>query len=250
MTSQRSTEILLDISLAPNAGAMPLRLVRACSRALPVTGAGLSLMSAAGALDGLIAASNDTATAVEDLQFDLGEGPCWDASRSGYPVLVADLAHDPDRRWPFFAADALVCGVAAVFSYPLQSGGLRLGVLDLYRDQTGALDDAAHAEALHYAAAAALLLLHLQAQLEEPTAAAGRTIDPVDIEGIALADDRAVVHQATGVVSITAGVGVGAALLLLRGRAYAEERGVGDLAEDIVAGRARLSGPGRTAQDR
>lgn len=211
-----------------NAGGMPRHLMQACSRALPVTGAGLSLVSAGGALDGLVAASNDTARTVADLQFDLGEGPCLEASRSRRPVLVADLAHDVGNRWPIFVAGVFVHGVAALFSFPLHVGTLRVGVLDLYCARAGALEEAAYAEALHYAGAATALLLHLQAHL------------PVAEDGIALADDRAVVHQASGVVSVSAGVAVADALLMLRGRAYAEGRAVSALATDVVAGRAHL----------
>ena len=49
-------------------------------------------------------------------------------------------------------------------------------------------------------------------------------------------DDRAEVHQATGVVSVHAGVTLGEALLLLRARAFAEHRAIGDLARDVLDG--------------
>ena len=139
----------------------------------------MSLVSSAGALDALVAASGDTATRVEDLQFDLGEGPSWAASHSRRPVLAAGLTRgdgdDDDRgRWPELAAEALLGGIGAVFASPVQVDGLRGGVLDLSRDHAGAWaeaawDDAAHAEALLYAAAAtatALLLLRGRAYTE------------------------------------------------------------------------------------
>jgi AmiR/NasT family two-component response regulator len=49
-------------------------------------------------------------------------------------------------------------------------------------------------------------------------------------------DDRAEVHQATGVVSVQAAVGLAEALVLLRARAYADERPLGDLARDVLTG--------------
>ncbi|WP_432523651.1 GAF domain-containing protein [Kineococcus sp. SYSU DK006] len=224
----------------PDPGALPL-FVQACAGALPVSGVGLSLTSAAGDLDALVAASDGTALALEDLQFDLGEGPGLDASRSRHPVLVPDLARVTPDRWPVFTGEALLSGVAAVFAFPLQVGALRLGVLDLHSDRAGELEEAVHAEALHHAAAAVALLLQLQSRLPVTTTA---TAPPV-AAGIVLADDRAVVHQATGVVSVSAGVDTGAALLLLRARAYAEGRDVRALAEDVVARRTRLVDPGR-----
>jgi AmiR/NasT family two-component response regulator len=44
------------------------------------------------------------------------------------------------------------------------------------------------------------------------------------------------VHQATGVVSVRAGVSLAQALALLRARAYAEDRPIGDLARDVLDG--------------
>ena len=243
MLPEHPARIVTAVSATPDPDALPL-FVRACARALPVSGVGLSLTSAAGDLDALVAASDGTALALEDLQFDLGEGPCLDASRSRRPVLAPDLARDARGRWPVFTGEALRGGVAAVFAFPLQVGALRLGVLDLHRDRAGELEEAVHAEALHHAAAAVTLLLRLHSQLPVTTTATAATAPPV-AAGIVLADDRAVVHQATGVVCVSAGVDTGAALLLLRARAYAEGRGVRALAEDVVAGRARLVGPGR-----
>ena len=49
-------------------------------------------------------------------------------------------------------------------------------------------------------------------------------------------DDRAEVHQATGVVSVQSGVSLDAALLLLRARAYAEQRPIGELALEVLNG--------------
>ena len=41
-------------------------------------------------------------------------------------------------------------------------------------------------------------------------------------------------HQATGVVSVQASVPLNVALLLLRARAYAEQRPIGTLAQDVL----------------
>ncbi|NAZ77123.1 GAF domain-containing protein [Kineococcus sp. T13] len=251
MLRGRPARILTAVSAAPGPDGVPPRFVRACARALPVTGVALSLTSAAGDLGGLVAACGGNAAALEDLQFDLGEGPCLDASRSREPVLVADLARDGRERWPVLAAEAPRAGIAAVFAYPLQVGPLRLGVLGLHRDRPGGLEEAVHAEALQFAAAAVALLLHLHSRLPATGAARGpvdragtAAAAPPAAAGIVLADDRAVVHQATGVVSASAGVSTGTALLLLRARAYAEGRGVRALAQDVVAARTWPTGRG------
>jgi AmiR/NasT family two-component response regulator len=110
-----------------------------------------------------------------------------------------------------------------VFAFPLRVGAIRVGVLDLYRDRAGPLSTDELAEALSFADAATLLLLHEQASTAASSA-------------VPVLDDRAEVHQATGVVSVQAAVGLAEALVLLRARAYADERPLGDLARDVLTG--------------
>jgi hypothetical protein len=227
VTSTRAAE-LLTAALAESAdgGELPGHLLAACARALPVTGVGLALMTVRGPA-GTVAATDGPALELEELQVALGEGPCVDASRTGRPVLQPDLAATAHFRWPAFTGGALAAGVRAVFALPLRVGAIRLGVLDLYRDTPGPLSAAELAEALTFSDAATLLLLHLQAS--EP--GSSPPWEPVPV-----LDDRAEVHQATGVVSVQAGVPLVEALLLLRARAYADHRAIGELARDVLAG--------------
>ena len=141
-----------------------VRLVMASRDALPVTGVGLSWVTPHGP-GATLAATDGPARLMEELQFSLGEGPCVDSSRSGFPVLQADLAQTAATLWPAFRPRALDAGIAAVFAFPLQVGAVRMGVLDLYRDVAGPLADGDVDEALAYAAAATAVLLELQARL-------------------------------------------------------------------------------------
>jgi hypothetical protein len=220
----RVAEILSVVQMeSPTGIDLPAGLLRLCARALPVSGAGLALMTDQGPA-GTVAATDGTALQLEELQFSLGEGPCVDASRSGRPVLQPELARTAPARWPAFAAGAEAAGLVAVFAFPLRVGGIRVGVLDLYRNTAGMLSSEQLADALSFADAATTLLLHLQAR------AAGRGLPA---ESLTVLDDRAEVHQATGVVSVQAAVSLQEALLLLRARAYAEQRPIGDLALDV-----------------
>jgi hypothetical protein len=180
----------------------------------------------------MLAASNANAGALEDLQFTLGEGPCVDASESGRTVSVPDLTTDGVRRWPGFAAGALETGVNAVFAVPLQVGGIRVGVLDLHRDEVGGLGSAGLLEAFAFAEAATEVLLHLQAM----TGSAAE----MDLLLAGPAGSRAVVHQATGMVSVQLSVSLAEALVRLRARSFAEERPITELARDVVTRRVRL----------
>jgi GAF domain-containing protein len=228
MASKAVTEILAAVRAGSSSGdGLPDGLVRLCARTLAVSGVGLALMTDEGPA-GTVAASDDGALQLEELQFSLGQGPCVDASRTGRPILVPDLAATSPGTWPQFGAGADAAGLRAAFALPLQVGGIRLGVLDLYRDTAGELSRKELADALSFADAATQLLLDLQAQ----DTALG--IPPP--HALAVLDDRAEVHQATGVVSVRAGVTLAQALSLLRARAYAEGRPIADLARDVLDG--------------
>ena len=232
MPSTAVREILSAVWAGSRDGAdLPDGLVRLCARTLPVSGVGLALMTDEGPA-GTVAASDAGALQLEELQFTLGQGPCVDASRTGRPVLAPNLADTSSRRWPQFAAGADAAGLRAVFAFPLQVGGIRLGVFDLYRDTVGELSGKELADALTFADAATQLLLDLQAH---DTA---RGFPPP--HALAVLDDRAEVHQATGVVSVRAGVSLAQALALLRARAYTQERPIGDLARDVLDGLVQL----------
>jgi hypothetical protein len=205
------------------------QLCAACIAELPgICGAGLAVMTALPAR-GTRYVSDKTSTRVEELQFILGEGPSVEAFAAGRPVLVADLAAGEHAlRWPAFTPDAVSAGVRALFAFPLQIGAVRIGVLDLYRDRPGPLDDEELAEALVFADAATLLLL------TEDRA------DGADWQMLAGYDQRAVVHQATGVVMAQLGGTIAEAFARLRARAYAEDRPLHDVADDVVGRRLRF----------
>jgi hypothetical protein len=223
VASRRVDEILRAAwAESPESTDPPTSLAAGCVRALPVSGVGLALMTDEGPA-GIIAATDDAALVLEELQFTLGEGPCVDASQTGSPVLQPDLARTAPLRWPAFAGGALEAGIRAVFAFPLRVGAIRVGVLDLYRNCAGPLSPDEFSEALSFADAATLILLHAQAG--SPVRGA-----------VPVLDERAEVHQATGVVSVQAAVGLAEALVLLRARAFAEDRPLGDLARDVLDG--------------
>ena len=223
--------ILADL-LAAHGGSstLPQSLAQACVAALPVDGVGLALINEEGH-QGMIAATDGPAQAMEDLQFTVGEGPCLDASRSRSPVLQPDLARTGPAMWPGFTPDALEAGISAIFAFPLNVGGIRLGVLDLYRSSTGSLDSDELRQALAYADAAVVMLLHLQNQVGPEE---GLHPDLADALG------RPEIHQATGIIAVQAVVGLGEALLLLRGHAFAAERPILEIALDVVGRRLRF----------
>jgi diguanylate cyclase (GGDEF)-like protein len=103
---------------------------------VPVTGAGVLLMSADGALR-FVAASDEVLGQVEPLQVEFDEGPCIEAWRTGEQVLIPDLG--TDQRFPQFSPRARESGLGAVFSFPMNVEGECLGALDVYLEEPGHL---------------------------------------------------------------------------------------------------------------
>lgn len=139
------------------------RLVERIVEILPITGAGVTLISP-GADPRYVAASDESALSFEKLQSELDEGPCLLAYTSGEAVAAADLTKE--TRFPRFTSRALEAGLRAVFTFPLRSGTERLGALDLYRDEPGPLDQETMAAAQTLADVACAYLLNAQARAD------------------------------------------------------------------------------------
>lgn len=240
MCNPRVAEILSLITDAGGQVSLPAQLCAACLSALPVSGVGAALMTADGPSGVVLAATDERARELEELQFALGEGPCVEASGGGRPVLEPDLVAAGPPRWPRFGAAVLDAGVRALFAFPLRVGAIRVGVLDLYRDTPGQLTKPDLREALAFADAATVVILHLQDHDDEYGADSPLT-DPIDT--------RAVVHQATGMITIQLGITLAEALLRLRAHAYASGRTVSAIAADVVD-RRMFFGDDPTLRDR
>ena len=190
-----------------------------------MTGAGIMLMSD-DMPAGSVCTTNDVSAVIEQLQYDLGEGPCVDAFRHDRPVGEPDLADPAVVRWPAFSGPALDAGVRAVFGFPLQVGAVRLGALNLYRGQPGALTDDQHADGLVMADLAAQAVLVLQTG-----ARAGELAAELEVG----ADFQYAVHQAAGMVAAQLDVSVAQALIRLRAHAFGNDRALTDVAADVIA---------------
>lgn len=172
-----------------------------------------------------IAGSSDQAVVLDEIEQDLGQGPCEDALRTGAPVLLADVATDP--RWPQYRESLEAEGCRSVLGIPLQLGRDASGVLNFFAPDTGLFteDSIADAEvfavmagqALHLAlriAAADHLAENLKAAMESRTA--------IDLAcGIIMAQNRCSHDDAFGI---------------LRRSSSTRNQKLHALAEEIVAG--------------
>jgi hypothetical protein len=202
-----------------------------------------------------LAASDDLASLLEELALNLGEGPGVDALVSGM-VLVADtLGSECIARWPVFAPAVARAGMRAVFALPIQIGGIRLGVLDLYRARPGGLSGAELADALILADMACALLLDMTGGMSSGRAGGSARGMPGNLAGRAwdrpgeggpepAAGRHPIVHQATGMLIVQLGVSAAVAMARLRAYAFAYDRRLRDVATDVVARRLRLDSDG------
>ena len=210
---------------------LAVRLARACVAALPVDGAGLSIHDMQG-MRTPIGASDHTASQAERLQFTHGAGPCLRAHDDG--VAIAFDESDIARNWPDLH-DALVAvtrfrrGLSGPLLPPLGP----LVVLDLYVRDPATLPDTDREDVADVTIA--LTRAMVAAALGAPATQGQRGWwDGPD------ALRRARVWQATGMVNVAFDLDTEDALALLRAHAFATDRVVDDVADDLVRGRLSL----------
>jgi hypothetical protein len=189
--------------------------------ALPVSGAAVSTFGRVLPVETL-SASDDRALRIDEIQFDLHEGPCWDALATGRPVLEPDIQRRPVRVWPAFSPAIGEVSIGGLFAYPLIFGPLRLGALDLYTDLPLEWSPQAAADAEALAQALARTVLRSAIDRE----AAGADEGP---------HSRRLIHQATGMVIAQLRVSPDDAELLIRGHAFATGEPMRAVAERIIA---------------
>lgn len=221
----------------------PQALCRAATAALGLTAVVIRLIPSE--VDpGVVIAGTAIGQELSALEGLYGEGPGRTAHLARRPVLVGDLGSEGARRWPGFANAALEAGVAAVFVVPLAVGAARLGTMEGFGAKAGPLSPAATEIALGFAQLATELLT-------SPTADGTRPGIDEEI-GRALAY-RAEIAQAQGMVTVDLDVDLVEALVLLRARAFAENKTLLELAREIKDGYRlpkdlkphRPGGPGR-----
>lgn len=121
------------------------------------------------------AGSDELLKRIDELQFTLKEGPCFDALRTHETVHSDDLATDP--RWPTWGPYiAKEIGVVCIVSYRLFTSGDTLGAMNLYSRRPAAFDsdDITNGQALAAHVAVALAASQNAENLE--MAIANRTV--------------------------------------------------------------------------
>ncbi|MFI5928570.1 GAF and ANTAR domain-containing protein [Micromonospora sp. NPDC051543] len=100
--------------------------------------------------------TSELARDLDDWQYELGRGPCLDASASGDTLSLPDLADD--QLWPAWATRAHAAGVRSSLSIGLPIQASVVGALNVYGGTANAFDPAAIVVAERFASYAAVAI--------------------------------------------------------------------------------------------
>jgi GAF domain-containing protein len=167
--------------------------------------------------------------ALDDAQYETGEGPCLDALTRLDPIYLRD-ADQARERWPHFAQTAQHLGVRSTLSLhlPVQEGRLAAS-MNLYATQTLDLDDDQIAAA---------------ASVGEPVAEALKVAEAYRA-AVRLAENlaeamrsRAIIEQAKGMLMAENHVNADDAFALLTGLSQRANRKLREVARELVERRS------------
>lgn len=191
---------------------------------LGVAGAGVMVEDDDGDLR-FMSTSDETLRTLEQLQVELGEGPCLMAFRKGEPVIAGDLREDD--RFKRFGPLAVAAGMRAVYSFPMIQTGTPIGAMNFYRSAPGPLTDEQATVGRMFADVAAAFIVH--AREDDHRALLNRQLQTA-------LDSRVLIEQAKGYVMARLDVGSGDAFEALRRHARNNSLKLHDVARAILDG--------------
>ena len=198
-------------------------LVDTCHDLLDATAAAILLEGPGGELE-VIATTSEASTLVEMIQLGAEAGPCIESFRTGQAVSLSDIAESPDI-WAAFREAALAQGFRSVLAIPMRLREVRVGTLNLFRDQLGGFDATEQIAAGAFADVATIGILH-ERSLREQTVLTEQLSHALS--------SRVVIEQAKGVVAQIHGVPIDDAFDLIRQYARAHQLRVVDVASRLV----------------
>lgn len=198
-----------------------------CVATLGVDAAALTLRGSAHTQE-VLATTGPWAQQLVERQYTVGEGPGVEAFLHGGPVLVPDLDVE-QSRWPGFAEQAMRAGACAMFAFPLQMGGMRFGLLEMFRRKPGGLRSSAVTDAALLASLATDAVLDDAAEAERT----GR-------EWPKAVDSYQDVNVAIGMVAAHLRISLEDAFVRLRAYAFSQDRSVKEVADEVLARRVPL----------
>jgi GAF domain-containing protein len=163
-----------------------------------------------------ISATGPVPQQLDELQMQLGTGPCLTAARKQIVVRMHDIA--ADTRWTTFCDAAQQCGVASMLCVPLYVDEQTLGTLSLYGDRSHAFRNGAEPIARMLAALSAVAVSESKQRARMERALANRDL----------------IGQAKGILMHRHGVRSEAAFAMLRAHSQRTNNKLLVVAERVV----------------
>jgi GAF domain-containing protein len=201
-------------------------LTERCVEILDISEAGIMLASPDGDL-GVMAASTESVRLLELLEVQAEEGPCLNCFRLGETVVQTDLALAHDV-WPHFAPECLAAGFQSVLALPMRLRGETIGVLNLFREGKGMMNDSDMRAGQAFADIATIGILQNRSAL-----AAQRIIEQLHHA----LDNRVVIEQAKGMLANQAFANVEVAFTMMRKYARDHNLKLAEVARELIEGR-------------
>jgi GAF domain-containing protein len=189
-----------------------------------VDGAGLMLLAADDQLR-YVAASDEPGRALEQIQEEVGEGPCLTAFDLGMPTATSNARID--QRWPAFGRLVTEHGISAVLGVPIELQGGPIGTLNVYSVRPHEWDSGEEEAITAYARVAATVL---------GTAVNAEVKDTVAKQLQRALEHRVLIEQAKGILMERHGIDARTAFERLRRQARSRQERLTDLARRMIDG--------------
>jgi len=200
-------------------------LTTRCVEVLDIAAAGIMLTDGGAGLR-LMSSSSDTMRVVELFEIQSQEGPCLDCFHTGIAVVNQDLTASNDR-WPRFARVAVDAGFRAVDAIPMRLRGQVIGALNLFRIETGSLNDEEVAVAQALADIATIAILQNRTSTEAQV---------LNAQLSTALSSRIVIEQAKGIIAERLHLPIDQAFDRLRRYARDNNLRLADVAGNAVQG--------------
>jgi len=120
------------------------------------------------------AGTGDLVWQLDALQYELREGPCYDAVTQEHEVLAEHVRHD--QRWPRYVPRAAQLGLRSQLGLHLYDDGRTIGGLNLYSTMSDEVDPDEVQVARLFAVHASIALGHAQKEQQLGEAVASRKV--------------------------------------------------------------------------
>jgi GAF domain-containing protein len=191
---------------------------------LDVAGAGVMVEDEQGDLR-FMSTSDETLRTLEQLQVQLGEGPCLLAYHTGKQIIAGDLRADP--RFQRFGPLAVAAEMLAVYSFPMLHGDMAIGAINLYRSTPGPLTDEQAGIGQMFAEIATAFIVHARA--DDQQVMLNRQLQWA-------LDSRVIIEQGKGFLMARLGIDASTAFEVLRRHARNHSLPLRDVAHEVLCG--------------